>query len=98
MWMPLATSSYGASKNGLMPMPVCGMKPIECTTPSSLLPSPISAAIRSASVSRCSVFCTSSSSSGAGFGSRSQIRRISFIRSNPVSTSSAPASWATLAM
>ena len=25
MWMPLATSSYGASKNGLMPIPVCGM-------------------------------------------------------------------------
>jgi len=25
MWMPLATSSYGASKNGLMPIPDCGM-------------------------------------------------------------------------
>ena len=48
MWMPLATSSYGASKNGLMPMPVCGMKPIECTTPSSLLPSPITSVTRSA--------------------------------------------------
>ena len=48
MWMPLATSSYGASKNGLIPMPVCGMKPIECTTPSSLLPSPITSVTRSA--------------------------------------------------
>ena len=25
MWMPLATSSYGASKNGLRPIPDCGM-------------------------------------------------------------------------
>ena len=98
MWMPLATSSYGASKNGLMPIPVCGMKPIECTTPSSLLPSPITSVTRSASVSRCSSFCTSSSSSGAGSGSRSAMRWISLIRSKPVSTSSAPASWATLAM
>ncbi len=81
-----------------MPIPVCGMKPIECTTPSSLLPSPITAVTRSASESRCSVFCTSSSSSGAGFGSRSAMRWISFIRSNPVSTNSAPASCATLAM
>ena len=48
MWMPLATSSYGASKNGLMPIPVCGMKPMECTTPSSLLPSPITSVTRSA--------------------------------------------------
>ena len=48
MWMPLATSSYGASKNGLMPIPVCGMKPMECTTPSSLLPSPMTSVTRSA--------------------------------------------------
>src|SRR6478735_10847085 len=79
-------------------MPVCGMNPIECTTPSSLLPSPITSVTRPASESRCSGFCTSSSSSGAGLGSRSAMRWISFIRSNPVSTSSAPASWACLAM
>ena len=98
MWMPLATSSYGASKNGLMPIPVCGMKPIECTTPSSLLPSPISAVTRSPRVSRCFSFCTSSSISGAFSGSRSAMRWISRNRSNPVSTNCAPASWATLAM
>src|SRR3954463_12240553 len=96
--MPLATSSYGASKNGLMPIPVCGMKPMECTTPSSLLPSPITSVTRPASESRCSWFCTSSSSSGAGWGSRSAMRWMSFIRSNPVRTSSAPDSCATLAM
>ena len=54
--------------------------------------------IRPASESRCSSFCTSSSNKGAGFGSRSAMRWISFIRSNPVSTSSAPASCATFAM
>ena len=86
MWMPLATSSYGASKNGLTPMPVCGMKPIECTTPSSLLPSPITSVTRSARDARCSSFCTSSSSSGAGLGSRSMMRWISRNRSKPVST------------
>ena len=79
-------------------MPVCGMKPIECTTPSILLPSPMTSVIRPASESRCSEFCTSSSSSGAGLGSRSAMRWMSFIRSKPVSTSSAPDSWATLAM
>ena len=31
-----------------MPIPVCGMKPMECTTPSSLLPSPITSVTRSA--------------------------------------------------
>ena len=72
--MPLETSSKGASKNGLMPIPVCGMKPIECTTPSSLLPSPIASVTRSASVSRCFSSCTSSSSSGAFSGSRSAMR------------------------
>lgn len=72
--MPFETSSYGASKNGLMPIPVCGMNPIECTTPSSLLPSPISAVTRSASEFRCSSFCTSSSISGAFSGSRSAMR------------------------
>src|SRR5689334_10309091 len=79
-------------------MPVCGMKPIECTTPSSLLPSPMTSPIRPARLARCSSFCTSSSSSGAGLGNRSAMRWISFIRSKPVSTSSAPASCATLAM
>src|SRR5882724_6693789 len=71
---------------------------MECTTPSSLLPSPITSATRSASVPRCSSFCTSSSNNGAGFGNRSAIRWISLIRSKPVSTSSAPSSCATRAM
>ncbi len=35
---------------------------------------------------------------GVGLGDRSAMRWISFVRSNPVSTSSAPASWACLAM
>src|ERR1700739_1021112 len=81
-----------------MPIPVCGMKPIECTTPSSLLPSPISAVTRSAKVSKCFSSCTLSSISGAFSGSRSAIRWISRSRSNPVSTSCAPCSWATRAM
>ncbi|SHV18763.1 Uncharacterised protein [Mycobacteroides abscessus subsp. abscessus] len=98
MWKPLETSANGASKKGLTPIPLCGMKPIECTTPSSLLPSPITSEMRPARLPRCSSFCTSSSSSGAGLGRRWVMRSIRRSRSNPVSTSSAPCSCATFAM
>src|SRR5690606_31506677 len=52
---------------------------------------------RSARVSRCSEFCTSSSSTGAGSGSRLAMRSTNDIRPKPVSTTCAPCSWAILA-
>ena len=67
---------------------------MECRTPSRPLTWLRS---RSAKLSRCSSLVTSSSSTGAGLGSRLAIRSTSLIRPNPVTTTSAPCSWATFA-
>src|SRR2546421_716041 len=89
----VATSSHGASRNP-PPRQLGGAYPMECTTPSS--PSTCSRTLPG-SAARCSSLVTSSSISGASLGSRLAIRSTSDSRPYPVSTTVAPASWASFA-
>src|SRR3954454_3055267 len=89
----LDTSAQPALRNS-PPSTDCGPNAIECTMPSR--PSTCSRT-RSGSDARCSSSVTSSSITGAFPGSRLAIRSTRDIRPKPVSTTSAPFSWATLA-
>src|SRR3954463_3289253 len=91
-WSATATSSQGASRNP-PPRHDSGANPIAWTTPSSRPPT------ASARPARSSLFVTSSSTSFASSGRRRAARVVRLmIRPNDVSTTSAPCSWASLAI
>src|SRR5215813_795248 len=87
-----ATSSHGAVRKP-PPRHDSGAKPIACTNPSSRPPT------RSASASRSSVLVTSRSTTSGSDGRRLVARWVRLIaRPKDVSTTSAPCSWASLAV